>query len=169
MIIDRFTVIHVIKKSIMVLILLVALACSMMGCGIQKHNEYVNALNTLGNSITTAETKEMAAADKFKQDPSDADTRKEYGQALAAISTLYGSYADMAYLDEVAAEHQELVDAANGIAQLYNDMAVIMLDASVDFTTNTGIQSLLDITENLDDLAEIFLEKMDILVGTINS
>lgn len=167
--IDKFTVIHTSKKVLMVLILLVALACTMMGCGIQKHNDYVSALNTLGNSITAKENQSVSEADEFKKDPSDMDNRTVYGQAIKELSVLYGGYGDIASLDEIAAEHQELVDAANGISELYKNMALIILDENIDFTEDEGLNQLLLATENLMDLTVVFTEKLDALVVTINN
>lgn len=167
--IDKFTMIHTSKKALMVVVLIVSLACTMMGCGIQKHNDYVDALNSLGNSITTKENKSVNAADEFKKDPSDMDNRTAYGRVIGELSGLYGQYADIASLDEVAAEHQELVDAANGIAELYKSMTIVMLDKEVDFTKDEGLNQLLSATENLADLTLVFTEKLDALVVAINN
>lgn len=166
--IDKFTVIHTSKKALMVIVLLVALACTMMGCGIQKHNDYVSALNSLGNSITTKENKSLTVSEDFKADPSDMDARTAYGRAISELAGLYGGYADIAYLDEIAAEHQELVDAANGISELYKAMALIILDKEVDFTKDKGLNQLITSTENLVDLTAVFVEKIDTLVVAIN-
>lgn len=167
--IDKFTVMHISKKILMVIVLLVSLACTMMGCGIQKHNDYVSALNSLGNSITTKENQSVSSADGFKSDPSDMDNRTNYGRALNELAELYGGYADIVALDEVAAEHQELVDAANGISELYGKMTIVMLDKEVDFTKDEGLSQLLETTENLADLTTIFTERLDILIGKINN
>lgn len=167
--IDKFTVIHTSKKILMVMVLLVALACTMMGCGIQKHNDYVGALNSLGNSITSKENQSISMADEFKEDPSDMDVRTTYGRALMELADLYGGYADISALDEVAAEHQELVDASNGISELYGEMAVVMLDKEIDFTKDVGLNQLLSTTENLGDLTGVFAECLDALIAAVNN
>lgn len=167
--IDKFTVVHTTKKILMVTVLLIALACTMMGCGIQKHNDYVNALNALGNSITAKENQSMSVSEAFKSDPSDMDARTSYGRALSDLSALYSEYADIAPLDDVAAEHQELVDAANGISELYKKITIIMLDKEVDFTKDDGLNQLLESTENLGDLTMVFAERLDVLVTVINN
>lgn len=165
---DKFTVVHTLKKVLMVAVLLVALACTMIGCGIQKHNEYVTALNNLGNTITTKENQSISASSAFKADPSDMDGRTAYGRELKELAELYGGYFDIVPLDEVAAEHHELVDAANGIAELYQEMYTLILDKEVDFTKDEGLGLLLDASGNLGDLTLIFTEKLDTLVITIN-
>lgn len=167
--IDKFKVVHNMKKVLMVLILLVSLACTMIGCGIQKHNEYVNELNNLGNSITSKENQSIGVSEGFKSDPSDMDARTDYGRALSDLSALYGGYADIAALDGVAAEHQELVDAANGLSELYREMAIVMLDKEVDFTKDEGLGQLLDATEDMSELSVLFAEKLDLLVTAINN
>lgn len=167
--IDKFAIVHFMKKSLMVFVLLLALACTMIGCGIQEHNEYVSALNGLGTSINTKENEGVNIGEQFKADPSDMEVRSAYGKKIAELANLYNGYADITPIVDVAAEHQELVDAANGVAELYKSMMSVLLNDKIDLTKDEGLQQLGDSTENLEELALRFTEKLDALVSAINN
>lgn len=167
--IDKLAVVHFMKKSLMVVVLLMALACTMIGCGIQEHNDYVDALNGLGTSINTKENDGVNIGDQFKADPSDMEVRSAYGKKIAELANLYNGYADIVPIVDVAAEHQELVDVANGISELYKSMMSILLNEKIDLTKDEGLQELAGSTENMEDLALQFTEKLDTLVNAINN
>ncbi len=155
-------------KKATTLALTFIMASALMGCGGEDKNTYVTELNTLSDLVAASEEESIQITSSFGANPTNDYLREEYANALFELADQYLSYADLPVVESVKEEHSAMVEAASAVATVYTDMAEVIMDEEVDFGTNEGVMSLVDVAIDSEAIAEEFSKAISTLVDSLN-
>lgn len=155
-------------KKVTTLAMTFVIASALVGCGGEDKNSYVAELNAISEEIGVSEEESIQITSSFGANPTNDYLREEYANALTELAEQYLSYGDLAVIDSVKEEHDVMVEAATAVATVYIDMAEVIMDEEVDFGTNAGVMSLVDVAVDSDTIATEFSEAIGALVDLLN-
>lgn len=165
----KFTVADILKKVMVVTILLVAMTSTMVGCGMQEHNNYVGEINSLGDAILDKYDEVLDELDELAAAPNDMERRRAYGMLIGELGSILEGFGEIVPIEKVSKEHQELVEVTDRMVDIYIEFESIMMDEDFDFTSMDNLTKLVEILEEVEEVGDLFEEKMDQLIDMVNN